>query len=233
MTGLINLLYLSNWKVPISALSRIEKDIRSFLWSQGEANRKIHLIGWHLVTKSKEEGDLRILNLRDMQKALLCKFLFHLFDARNEAWSQWITLNYKWTQGTEVTHNLNNLSSLMKEIVKASLAFKGAIITSDDTYNWVLTRNLKFSTKSAMKLLKSSPLPNFHLSHFWPWKTIWKLKLIPKIKIFLWKLMNCSLPIKSCLTARGWKGDSLCDLCPSKIEDDNHVFFKYTYASSI
>lgn len=60
-------LFFSGRKVPIAIINRIECAIRSFLWSHGEENRKLHLVGWRQVIKPKTEGGLGIPNLKLMQ----------------------------------------------------------------------------------------------------------------------------------------------------------------------
>jgi hypothetical protein len=53
---------------------------------------------------------------------------------------------------------------------------------------------------------------------------IWKGKIPPKIKIFMWFLENNVLLTKENLVSRNWTGDISCGFC-SKFESTNHLFF--------
>ncbi|KAK4489463.1 hypothetical protein RD792_005272 [Penstemon davidsonii] len=78
---------------------------QNFLWSSDASQRKLHLVGWHKVTKSKRNGGLGIRQARKTNMALLAKcvidegvsyatdftdqqseFVIKKFDARKEVW---------------------------------------------------------------------------------------------------------------------------------------------------
>ena len=54
-------------------------------------------------------------------------------------------------------------------------------------------------------------------------KWIWKLKILPKIQIFLWKCLHHTLPVKGILSDRGIEGLGGCDSCPEVRESILHV----------
>ncbi|KAJ0986340.1 hypothetical protein J5N97_004696 [Dioscorea zingiberensis] len=57
------------------------------------------------------------------------------------------------------------------------------------------------------------------------WKKIWKLRVIPKIKLFLWKFFHGRLPTIHYLSSIGIGLTDLCPLCKLFPETANHLFF--------
>jgi hypothetical protein len=55
-------------------------------------------------------------------------------------------------------------------------------------------------------------------------KDVWKMRIPPKIRIFLWQLIQGKLPCSEQVAK--WRGPSngLCSLC-GEVEDCNHIFF--------
>jgi len=58
----------------------------------------------------------------------------------------------------------------------------------------------------------------------WEYNWIWKLDVMPRLKIFLWQLFYASLLTKGTLLKRGMNIDPLCPSCQSEIEDADHLF---------
>ncbi|XP_056688409.1 uncharacterized protein [Spinacia oleracea] len=56
------------------------------------------------------------------------------------------------------------------------------------------------------------------------WKRLWKCDMMPKWKIFIWKIMNRAIAIKRNLQKRGMRVDGRCALCMEFTESDNHLF---------
>lgn len=168
-----------------------------------------------------------------MQIALLSKIFFRLFETRETNWAKWIISNYDFNLCQRDVSNTRNLSPLMSTVFKAVHRIKGAISFSNDGLIWTLTPSKKYSTRSALSLLRSDFTPNHHSNQDLLWSYLWKLKIIPKIKCFLWKLTNHGIPTKQRLVSRSWGGDPFCDYCHTKVENNLHVFFKCSYSSTI
>jgi len=60
-------------------------------------------------------------------------------------------------------------------------------------------------------------------------KIVWKLKILLKIKIFLWFFKKEVFFIKDNLSKRNWNGDTSCCFC-SELETIQHLFLESTYA---
>jgi hypothetical protein len=93
------------------------------------------------------------------------------------------------------------------------------LINEADLISW------KFSVKSVYNGLTKNDSGLYH-------KRIWKGKIPPKIKIFLWLLYNDAVLTKDNLIRRRWIGDPKCMFCE---EDENitHLFFQCPTAKVI
>jgi len=90
-----------------------------------------------------------------------------------------------------------------------------------DPFCWGYTGSSDFTTKSATwkaheNITRDQPI--------WQYKWIWKLDVMPKIKIFLWQLCHNALPSRGTLLRRGLQIDPLCSTCFADIEDLDHIF---------
>ncbi|XP_056691641.1 uncharacterized protein [Spinacia oleracea] len=56
------------------------------------------------------------------------------------------------------------------------------------------------------------------------WKQFWGLKILPRFKIFVWKLMHNALPVAGLLHNRGIPLDPQCSFCHSFVESVAHLF---------
>lgn len=58
------------------------------------------------------------------------------------------------------------------------------------------------------------------------WKLIWKKgNILPRLRLFLWKLMHGALPLAKILHARISRGDPTCAVCGQGEEDVIHMLF--------
>lgn len=63
------------------------------------------------------------------------------------------------------------------------------------------------------------------------WKWIWKKgNILPRIRMFLWKLMHNALPLAKIIHARISKGDPTCAVCGQGEEDLIHMLFLCPFA---
>lgn len=58
------------------------------------------------------------------------------------------------------------------------------------------------------------------------WKVIWrKSKVIPRVQLFLWKIVHEAIPLGAILTRRGIKASPTCQMCGDAKEDVQHFLF--------
>jgi hypothetical protein len=104
-------------------------------------------------------------------------------------------------------------------------------ISTDPTpqFIWTPSTSGSFSTSSLYSLITaSSPTSSSVSSPFW--KSIWKLNLNDRLRLFLWKIAWNILPTKEHLGLLFPISNSLCPLC--KVADDSlsHLFFECFFA---
>ena len=90
-----------------------------------------------------------------------------------------------------------------------------------DSICWGLSRSGDFSTKSATWVAHGLDLRK---SHFWEFRCIWKLDIMPKLKILLWQLCHATFPTRGNLIHRGMDIDPLYPHCNVAIETAEHLF---------
>uniref|UniRef100_A0A2N9IFC0 CCHC-type domain-containing protein n=1 Tax=Fagus sylvatica TaxID=28930 RepID=A0A2N9IFC0_FAGSY len=85
---------------------------------------------------------------------------------------------------------------------------------------WNSTSDGNFNSKDAYLLALGSNAENSVFSHNW----IWKLNILPKIQLMLWKCAHLSLPVRNVLVRRKIILDPLCEICQESEETILHVF---------
>jgi len=86
-----------------------------------------------------------------------------------------------------------------------------------DAFRWNLTQAGTFTVSSMYNALISNGNVQFD-------KHLWKLKMLLKIKIFMWYLKRGVILTKDNLIRRNWNGNKLCCFCSSD-ETIRHLFF--------
>lgn len=107
------------------------------------------------------------------------------------------------------------------DLEKEMSSLLGTLVFKDykDLVIWKQNDNL-FVTRDCYRLLEE-------MDKVWEgnWKTIWKLKVPPKIQTFLWKLEHNVLPTLSFLMSRIHINlDATCRLCKADLESSDHIF---------
>jgi hypothetical protein len=66
-----------------------------------------------------------------------------------------------------------------------------------------------------------------------PWNRIWKMECPNKVKIFSWRLVHNSLPLKRKIEAKGIELDTRCPVCWRVDEDACHLLFKCKFSKLV
>ena len=80
----------------------------------------------------------------------------------------------------------------------------------------MLTANRQFTVKPLYQQLIKSDVG-------FPHKFLWKIKILAKIKMFLWLFARKSILSRDNLAIKGWKGDQKCVFC-GQDESIDHLF---------
>jgi len=118
--------------------------------------------------------------------------------------------------------NVTKLQIIIQQpaIIQKILGIPIPLVDTRDSYCWGLSSTGEFTTRSAIWLahgVETDACP-------WPFKWLWKIDTMPKIKVFLWQLCHNALPVKGILFRRGCRLDPLCPLCLKDIETLEHLF---------
>jgi hypothetical protein len=106
-------------KVPIGCLNEIQKIQRPFIWGDSDNKRHTHMVGWNIMTLSKQSGGMGFKNLQMMNEACLLKMNWALVKGESGLWGQ--VLLGKYGRGREVKEGLvahQADSNLWKTLVK-------------------------------------------------------------------------------------------------------------------
>ncbi|KAG7564939.1 Ribonuclease H domain [Arabidopsis suecica] len=103
-------------------------------------------------------------------------------------------------------------------------------IASSDSYVWAYNRSGCYTVKSGNWLISHlkhvpAPIPDHEQESRALKAKIWEVKTIPKIKMFLWRVLSGALAVSVCLQAHGMNSDPQCSMCQDAIESISHVLF--------
>jgi hypothetical protein len=103
----------------------------------------------------------------------------------------------------------------------------------EDLWAWSAEKHGMYTIKSAYKLLAShyrytelakSKVLNSSCAENNPiWRKLWKLKVLPKIKSFWWRVINNYMPVQANLVKRHMKVQTICQDCQAEEETVHHV----------
>ena len=65
--------------LPVHVCEKLDKINRDFLWGSTNERRRMHMVGWNKIVKSKEEGGLGIQEVRAKNIALLSKLNWRMY----------------------------------------------------------------------------------------------------------------------------------------------------------
>ena len=96
---------------------------------------------------------------------------------------------------------------------------------AEDVVVWKNGKSKKFSVKSMYNSLTNNDAGPAH-------KKMWKGRVPPKIKIFIWLMTNDALLTKDNMIRRKWSGNPKCYFCDHD-ETINHLFFTCSTAKVV
>ncbi|XP_020883429.1 uncharacterized protein LOC110229035 [Arabidopsis lyrata subsp. lyrata] len=102
-----------------------------------------------------------------------------------------------------------------------------------DSLIWLPEKSGIYSTKTGYHLAANGSFAGTEPPKDFSWtKSIWQLKVIPKIKNFLWKASNGALSLGSNLAKRGLMTSLCCKRCGER-EDELHLFLHCPYTQRV
>lgn len=128
-----------------------------------------------------------------------------------------------------------NVSSLQAIFIPADVELilaKQPLTARADYFSWKFNKSGNLSVKSAYWLARDAKIREQHpqalaLPSINPIKDqIWKVKMAPKIRTFLWKAVSEALPVADLIRSRGIKIDDRCRMCGLDGESIYHMLFQ-------
>lgn len=99
-----------------------------------------------------------------------------------------------------------------------------------DSYVCHWTSNGDYSVKSGYRCLTASDQPNDPVQMSF-WNLTWhRGDLLPRIRLFVWKLSKGALPLAGIISARIKTTDPTCTVCGTDKEDVPHLLFNCPFA---
>ncbi|KAJ1433914.1 Reverse transcriptase zinc-binding domain [Sesbania bispinosa] len=95
----------------------------------------------------------------------------------------------------------------------------------DDELIWKLSRDGKFSVKSAYFHVSESLIDNSHLIVRGDWSLLWRLRIPNRAKLLMWRVLRGCLPVRTNLQRREVKCPATCPLCEEGLENEFHAFY--------
>ena len=109
-----------------------------------------------------------------------------------------------------------------------------------DKLCWHFSKDGEFSVKSGYRLaMAASPIDRNRASSSsseptsaW-WKTLWRLSIPPKVKIFIWRVCKGWIPVRTVLARRGITPDTCCPLCIGGPETITHSIWGCRWSQKV
>lgn len=127
---------------------------------------------------------------------------------------------------------MNFTRETTSKILDMPLSFHRAM----DQMIWRYKPHGFFTVKSAYPLSKFSHIHNKRPSSSTipkEWKQLWKIDVIPRVRLFLWKACNNALPTRTNLKKRGSGVDPRCMICGEGNETTEHLLLRCEVVFSV
>lgn len=137
-SGLSNLpvYFLSIFKLPVGVAKTIDRIQSNFLWGGSEVQRKIHLVQWKEVCKSKAQGGLGVRSLSDVNVCLMIKWWWRYGHQQQSLWKMVVCSRYGGIGGRWKPEPVSAamVSTVWKDI--ASLASANSVVAEFFSQNF-------------------------------------------------------------------------------------------------
>ncbi|KAJ4792133.1 RNA-directed DNA polymerase (reverse transcriptase)-related family protein [Rhynchospora pubera] len=214
-------------KLPPWLLRHLEGIRRRFFWKENNKCLGGHcLVNWAKCCLPKANGGLGILDLQRQNQALLLKWLWKLKHEPDSVWTSTVQLLYGTSDADQLISR--SVSYGLVDILQQVPFFNLSVMSENSIATWKWTANGIFSSSSAYGVLSNTGLiSKYHLA-------LWKVKSPPRVKVFLWILLQDRLLTQQNLIVRGWPCPTSCPCCnTSLMETTDHLFLHCQYATSI
>ncbi|KAL0386175.1 UNVERIFIED_CONTAM: putative mitochondrial protein [Sesamum radiatum] len=234
---------MSCFQLPRGFLRSLESLMADFWWhSRGE--RRVHLVAWRQLCRSRATGGLGFRELREFNWALLAKQGWRVLTRPTSLLSQVLKAKYFPTSSFETAEMGSHPSLTWRGICGAKrLLEEGCRQDSEGVWRWRFEQTGKFSVQSAYRQavimrdqsMASSSHSNLHLTHGRgsSWSMLWRVGVPPKVRLLMWRLCRGALPTMELLARRATGVDVNCVVCGVGVESIRHVFWECSFARQV
>nr|XP_021851943.1 uncharacterized protein LOC110791500 [Spinacia oleracea] len=237
---------LSVFKIPQSICDRIDSLCLRFWWRSSAGSRGMALVQSSALHLPKGMGGLGIRRISPFNQALFAKAAWRAILSIRITQDVWVSdklISFKDSLvGLDCPTHVSSLINLRSYAWDAAVVchfFSEATANNimalerplaaeeQDLMFWKLTSDGLFSVRSAYAMILRSGFITGHAQPDPPdiwWKHFWGLSILPKFKIFLWKMLHDGLPLGAKIRLRGMDVDPMCSLCHSEEEVPSHLF---------
>lgn len=207
--------------IPTSLCVQLDRIIRNFIWGSTDTSRKIHLLGWSTCTMPKSEGALGLPKTKERNLAILAKLSWRLLYDHSSLWARVLHCKYLRHDGIlQATNRKYAKPSSTWRAILAELPIiqQGICISSvshTPHYYW------PYSTTSCYTV--STVAGSVQQRSRWFGAFLWDLKIPPRVKLFLWKLLHQRLLTNLYRSQCQLVDSPVCTICDTETEDINHV----------
>jgi zinc-binding in reverse transcriptase len=175
-----------------------EKIIQNFTM-QIRSGEGIRAVGepWHAAWRNNISGASSSLSVAD------------LWDPQTQTWKERELAVILDTQGINVVKGL------------AGVTRQGTALP--DRLIWTGMKNGKYSVKWGYQMLYQMEAGGSNTTVHNYWNVIWELEVLPRVKVFLWKVGQNALPVMAVLQRRISIISPLCQICGSENESIWHM----------
>ena len=172
--------------LPQGTCESLDQSNRNFLWGGSEEKRKIHLVAWPEVCKTKRNGGLGIRHAHAQNQAYMMKLGWQLTHRKDDLWVKIVRDKYKC--GSDVIPNIDQrrLGSNVWSGIKSvwDKAKQNIEVNERGQCHWLPTKESVFTVKSAYESFCEiqEPVDPF-------WSKVWKLKLQSVVKLLFGLLL--------------------------------------------
>lgn len=106
----------------------------------------------------------------------------------------------------------------------------------EDVMCWDLEKDGVYSVRSAYKAIWGDLHSNSEASSSYSmalWKKIWKVQVLPRVKIFAWRALSNALPTNVAIHRRVPSHGTVCSVCGQADEDAIHALYYCQFAQEV
>ena len=102
------------------------------------------------------------------------------------------------------------------------------LIWSDSVIGVFTVKSAYFKAREALGKIQNS-----YASRSPIWKIVWSARVSPKVRLFMWRLINNIIPSNGNLKGRGLQVEDVCSVCGESGESFVHLFFGCRVSMSV